>query len=108
MLLGSESSNIKEVVVDIVEEVGDINQEEEKTKDDFDSQILQGKFESGHKPNKIVKSLLIEGKVLFEIEWERSEHKIHPINTLISEESLRKQVEPKIFSKLMNDHLNQE
>ena len=107
-ILENEDTHIKEMVVNIDEEVNEDSQEDEKDSKDFDKEILQGKFESGHKPHKIVKSLFIEGKVLFEIEWERSENKINPLNTMITEENLRKQIEPKIFTKLMNDHLNQD
>ena len=67
--------------------------------------VPRGNFESGNKANKIVRSVLIEGKVLFDIEWKRETDRIQPLNTLVSEETLKKSLKPRTFKKLLNLYL---
>ena len=70
--------------------------------------IFQEKKERGNKPIKIVKSLLIEGKVLYDIEWEKEDDKSNILNTTISEEKLKSKLSPELFTKLINEWLEQD
>ena len=67
--------------------------------------VPRGNFESGNKANKILRSVLIEGKVLFDIEWKRETDRIQPLNTLVSEDTLKKNLKPRTFKKLLNQYL---
>ena len=93
----------------IIEEINEEVSEKSSTKiveqDLLNFSSMKGNFESGNKPRKIIKSLLIEGKVLYDIEWESEGNNVDIENTLISEDILRKNIQPQLFTKLVNDYL---
>ena len=89
----------------IAESLGTVTPEQERSTVLSESLIQKGSFESGHKATKILRSVLIEGRVLFDIQWKRDPNRIQPLNTLISEEELKKQLRPRTYKKMLNKYL---
>lgn len=81
---------------------------DERTTQHSEISFPRGCFESGNKPKKILKSVLLEGRVLFSVEWKKEKNKLQPLNTLISEEKLKKSLKPRTYKKLLNKYLAEE
>lgn len=67
--------------------------------------IHKGSFENDDKVERIVKSVLVEGKVMFEIEWKRAKNRIHSLNTMVSEQELKENLKPRTFNKLVKEYV---
>ena len=69
-----------------------------------DVDVPKGCFKSGHKVLKINRSVLIEGRVLFDIEWKRAKNQMQPLNSLVTENTLKKNLKPRTYKKMLNDY----